>query len=211
MAEETARDRLLAAYRRLADGRLIVGAEGNVSERIPDGMVISVTGTRAGEVGPESFLACGLDGRPLDAGRPSSEWAMHAAIYRAFPDAGAVVHTHSDACVALAVQHRALPAFHYQVARFGGGDVRCAPYAQFGSGELAELAVEALAGRKACFLGNHGMICHGASTRQAVETAELLETLARQYLMALGAGTPRLLTDAEVAGALARYGSYSPG
>lgn len=211
MSSVTAPERLLDAYRHLTARRLVVGAEGNISERMPSGMMISVTGTRGGEVGPNSFVACDLEGRPSSAGKPSSEWAMHAAIYRAFPEAAAIVHTHSDACVALAVQQRALPHFHYQVARFGGIDVRCAPYAQFGSPELAALAVEALAGRKACLLGNHGMICHGSGIKQAMDTAELLETLCRQYLMAVATGSPRLLTHREITDALARYRSYSTG
>jgi len=206
----TTNERLLAAYQRLAERRLIVGAEGNVSERAAGGMLISVTGARAGEVGVESFVDCDLNGGHEAARKPSSEWAMHAAIYRNYPQAGAVVHTHSDACVALAVQQRPLPPFHYQVARFGAGDVRCTPYAQFASQELASLAVTALSGRTACLLGNHGMICYAGTVREAVDAAELLETLARQYLLACGSGTPRLLTESEVQGALARYGSYSP-
>jgi L-fuculose-phosphate aldolase len=211
MADSTAPIRLSAAYRRLAEHRLIVGAEGNISERTPRGMTISVTGTRVGNVEPHSFVDSDFAGSTADGRKPSSEWAMHAAIYQAFPQAGAIVHTHSDACVALAVQNRALPAFHYQMARFGGGDVRCTPYVLFGSAELARAAVEALEGRKACLLGNHGMICHGRTLGEAVASAEVLETLARQYLLACSSGVPVLLDDAQIAEALARFASYAAG
>lgn len=211
MVEPTTPMRLAAAYQQLADRRLIVGAEGNISERTQRGMTISVTGTRVGNVGADSFVDADFAGATLDGRKPSSEWAMHAAIYQAYPQAGAIVHTHSDACVALAVQNRALPAFHYQMARFGGGDVRCAPYELFGSPELAKAAVEAMAGRKACLLGNHGMICYGRTIADAAASAEVLETLARQYLLACSSGTPVLLDDEQIAGALARFASYASG
>ena len=201
--------RLCAAYRRLLEKGLIFGSAGNVSVRTPEGMMISAAGTRGSSLSESSFPECDLEGRALTAGKPSSEWAMHAEIYRAYGDAQAIVHTHSDNCVALAVQQRSLPAFHYTVARFGGADVRCAPYVQFGSRELADAAVAALAGRTACLLGNHGMICHGASIEQAVDAAELLEILARQFLLACATGIPRLLGKEEIAEALARYSSYS--
>ena len=94
---------------------------------------------------------------------PSSEWAMHAAIYLAYPAAQCVVHTHADACTALACLNEALPPFHYMVANFGGDDVRCAPYVTFGTPELARLAVAALTGRTACLLANHGMIVHATT------------------------------------------------
>ena len=99
---------------------------------------------------------------------PSSEWAMHAAIYLAYPAAQCVVHTHADACTALACLNEALPAFHYMVANFGGDDVRCAPYVTFGTPELARLAVAALTGRTACLLANHGMIVHASTADQAL-------------------------------------------
>lgn len=208
---ESAPIRLASAYHRLAERRLLVGAEGNISERTAEGMTISVTGTRVSNVQVGSFVETDFAGVTADGRKPSSEWAMHAAIYQAFPNAGAIVHTHSDACVALAVQNRALPAFHYQMARFGGGDVRCAPYALFGSMELAVAAVAALAGRKACLLGNHGMICYGKTLAEATASAEVLETLARQYILACSSGVPQLLTDEQITEALARFASYASG
>ena len=131
---------------------------------------------------------------------PSSEWAMHAAIYRAYPSAKCIVHTHADACTALACLNEALPAFHYMIANFGGDDVRCAPYVTFGTPELAQLAVQSLAGRTACLLANHGMIVHAATHDRALSDAIVLETLCRQYLLARSAGTVRLLTAEEMPG-----------
>jgi L-fuculose-phosphate aldolase len=139
---------------------------------------------------------------------PSSEWAMHAAIYLAYPSAQCVVHTHADACTALACLNEALPPFHYMVANFGGDDVRCAPYVTFGTPELARLAVAALAGRTACLLANHGMIVHATTADRALAAAIVLETLCRQYLLARSAGTVRLLKADEMRAAHERYRTY---
>jgi L-fuculose-phosphate aldolase len=147
-------------------------------------------------------------GDAIGPGVPSSEWSMHLAIYRHYPQAFAVVHTHSDACVALACQQRALPAFHYMLAGFGGDDVRCATYATFGTDALADAAVDALRDRSACLLANHGMICHAATIEKAVAGAAKLETLARQYWMSAQLGTPTVLDAAEMARVRERYKLY---
>ncbi len=184
------------------------GSSGNVSRRQGAGMVITPTGATGRTISDAGLVAMDFDGRVTGAGRPSSEWSMHAAIYRADPAAAAVVHTHSDACTALACLGDGLPPFHYMVLGFGGADVRCAPYQTFGTPELAAAAVAALDGRTACLLANHGMICHGRDVWAALSAALRLETLARQYLLARGAGQVRLLTADEVAAARERYRTY---
>ena len=126
-----------------------------------------------------------LDGTVFNDATPSSEWEMHAAIYRTYPDAACVVHTHADACTALASLNRELPPFHYMVVQFGGPNVRCAPYVTFGTAALATLAVKAMKGRTACLLANHGMILHARDADQALTRAVLLETLCRQYFCLL--------------------------
>ncbi len=136
---------------------------------------------------------------------------MHARIYRDRPEAWCVVHTHSDACTALACLGERLPSFHYMIANFGGDDVRCAPYATFGTPALAEAAMRALEGRSACLLANHGMILHARGPERALRAALLLEALARQYLLARAAGPLRLLTDAEMRDAHLRFRSYDAG
>ncbi len=201
-------------YRDLGRLGLNTGSTGNVSVRTRHGMLITQTGGTAETVTPDSLIAMSLDGAPREPTRnaaPSSEWAMHAAIYRAAPAAKAIVHTHADACTALACLSEGLPAFHYMIASFGGADVRCAPYVTFGTPELAALAAEAIAGRSACLLANHGMIVHAASPRQALTAALRLETLCRQYLLARSAGTPRLLTPDEMDAAMRRFETYAAG
>ena len=210
----TLREDVAAVYRDLGRLGLNTGSTGNVSARTRHGMVITPTGTTAETVSPGGLVSMSLDGRvrrPRKAGLPSSEWPMHAAVYAADPRAGAIVHTHADACTALACLNEGLPAFHYMIASFGGQDVRCAPYVTFGTPVLAHAAAEAIAGRSACLLANHGMIVHAGTPRRALLAALRLETLCRQYLLARAAGTPRLLTDDEMAAAMRRFESYAAG
>ena len=186
------------------------GSSGNVSVRTRNGMVITPSGCSAETITDSDPVTTTLDGKARGNRAPSSEWFMHAAIYRAYPDVQAIVHTHSDACTALACLSEKLPAFHYLVVRFGGDDVRCAPYVTFGTPALARVAVTALADRSACLLANHGMIVTGASADAALTAALTLEALARQYLLARAAGKVRLLTRAEMQAARERFRTYGP-
>jgi L-fuculose-phosphate aldolase len=207
MNEFTAlREELTKVYRELDRSGLIFLAAGNVSVRLGAGMLISPTGASADSIEPQAFIETNFEGQ-ASSGRPSSEWAMHAAIYKAFPEAKAVVHTHSDHCVAMASVGASLPPFHYMVASFGGA-VRCTPYTLWATQSLADLAVEALVDRTACFLGNHGMICHGSALRKAFNCAIRLEVLCRQYIIARQAGKVRLLSEEEMRAARERYRGY---
>jgi L-fuculose-phosphate aldolase len=204
------RDDVAWLYRQAAARGLIVGSSGNVSARTPEGMVITPSGGDPDTVTAADLACVGLDGTALDGATPSSEWAMHVAVYRERPEAAFVVHTHADACTALACLGQGLPAFHYMVVQFGGTDVRCAPYVTFGTAALARHAAEAIRGRSACLLGNHGMIVCATTAAETLSRAILLETLCRQYLLALSAGTPRLLTAQEMQDARERFKTYGP-
>ena len=193
--EARLRAALADSYRYLAAHNLTELSSGTVSCRLGDGLLISPNGATAESIRPESFVQVDAGGHTLGPGRASSELPMHLAIYRHLPEAMAIVHTHSDHCVALASCGLAIPGFHYLVGGFGGNDIPCVAYATFGSKELARLAAAALSERKACLLGNHGAICHDTDIEAATRRAHRLEILARQYLLALSAGTPRLLTE----------------
>lgn len=182
---------------------------GNVSLRWRDGMLITPTGLAYHDLLPGDIVWMGLDGRvPEGSLAPSSEWHMHAAIYAARADARAVVHAHSDHAVTLAVMKRDIPPFHYMVALLGGRDIRCAPYATFGSEELGRHAVAALQDRKACLLAHHGQIALGQSIDEALKLAHEVETLAGQYWRALQIGEPDLLSDAEMARVVEKFRTY---
>jgi L-fuculose-phosphate aldolase len=210
----TAQRQVAEVYRALGRAGMNAGSAGNVSVRVRNGMVITPSGCSAESISDTDPVTMSLDGpgqrKPRGALVPSSEWFMHAAIYRAYADAAAIVHTHADACTALACLNEKLPAFHYLVVRFGGEDVRCAPHVTFGTPALAEVAVAALADRTACLLANHGMVVTGATADAALTAAITLETLARQYLLARAAGKVRLLTTAEMEAAGERFRTYGP-
>ena len=194
--ENILRADLAQQYKKLGEAGLNELSSGNVSCRIDDHMLISASGASADNIEPDAVVKMSLDGEWEGERKPSSEWRMHAAIYKN-TKASAVVHTHSDYCVALSCQGRDLPGFHYLVGTFGGSDVPCTPYSTFGSQELADGAAEALRKRTACLLGSHGMICRGRSLERAVSLAHRLEIMCRQYVLACQLGEPYMLTDAE--------------
>ena len=204
----TARRDVAALYRELGLRGMNVGASGNVSARAKGGMIITPSGIAGDTVSPKLLVQMGLEGRSKSKLRPSSEWEMHAAIYRADPRAMVIVHTHSPYATARACLNLALPAFHYGVLEFGGAEVRIAPYLTFGTPQLAAAAAEAIQGRTAALLANHGMIVHGRDIAHALTQAIRLEALCRQYLLTLAAGGPRLLTPDEIQAAIARYSTY---
>lgn len=190
------------------------GMSGNASVRTDRGCLVTPSGVPYDEMTPSMMLHIDLDGQVLERSSsapaelvPTSEWRMHADIYRHF-DAGAVLHAHPPHATALACQRRPIPAFHYMVAMAGGSDIRCAPYATFGTAELSRHMCRALAGRRACLLANHGMIATGADLARAYSLAVEVEALARQYLLALSAGEPVLLDEAQMAEVIERFASY---
>jgi L-fuculose-phosphate aldolase len=156
------------------------------------------------------IVALELDGTPFPGERrkPSSEWPMHAALYRARSDIAAIVHGHSPAATAVACLGRELPAFHYMVAMAGGSNVRCAGYAMFGSEELAEAAVEAMQDRWACLLAHHGLLAAGHSLERALAVAREVEFLADIYLRLLPLGEPERLGAKRMGEVIERFRSY---
>jgi L-fuculose-phosphate aldolase len=194
---QAARAQLVSySARLLADG-LAVGSAGNMSIRIGDRVAITPSGISYAEMRPEDICLVGTDGAELQSSEtPSSETPMHLAIYAA-TKAGAVVHTHSPEVIALSAGRDELPAIHYAITGLGG-PVRVAPYVRFGSAGLAAAAVQALDGRSAVILRNHGAVTYGRDLAQAYDRAVLLEWLARTYRLALSYGEPAILSAAEL-------------
>jgi L-fuculose-phosphate aldolase len=133
---------------------------------------------------------------------------MHLDIYAARPEAGAVIHTHSLHATALSCLRQDIPPFHYMIAVAGGTTLRCSDYATFGTKALSRTMLAALEGRSACLLANHGMICFGPTLDKALWLAGEIETLCHQYVIARQAGTPVILSDAEMTDVLARFKTY---
>jgi len=188
---------------------LVPNKSGNVSCRSAGGFTITPAGIPYRDLAPADLVELPVRGEPAASGRrPSSEWRMHAAIYASRPDAEAIVHTHSPRATALACAGRGIPPFHYMIA-LAAGDIRCTPYATFGTAELAETAVRGLEGRRATLLGNHGVIAIGSSLSEAHAVAVEVENLAGEYLAMLSAGLePRLLDDEEMARVIDKFADY---
>jgi L-fuculose-phosphate aldolase len=208
------RSEIVAVGQRMSSSGLSPGKSGNLSMRVDGGMLITPAGVPYTEMRGADIVEVRGDGRVAPGQRvASSEWRVHLAIYKARPDVGAIVHTHSLNATALSCLHRGIPAFHYMVAEFGGEKVACAPYATYGSEDLARFAIKALGPRSACLLANHGSIALGESVRQAYDRAAALEALAAQYVRALQIGRPRILSRREMARVIEKlktYGKQTP-
>lgn len=186
---------------------LVPNKSGNVSCRDGAGFLITPAGIPYRELTADTVVYVPLRGEPGHGtgARPSSEWRMHAAIYAARPDVGAIVHTHSPKATALACAGLGIPPFHYMIA-LAGGAVPCMGYATFGTQELAECAVRGLERRRATLLANHGVVAAGPSLKVAEAVATEVENLAGQYLALRAAGIePRLLDEAELARVIEKF------
>lgn len=184
------------------------GTSGNVSRRVDDGFLITPSGVPYDAMTPEQIVQMDLDGGYLGDWLPSSEWRMHTDIYKAKPEAQAVVHTHSTYATALSTLRIDIPAFHYMIAVTGGSTLRCAEYATFGTQALADAMIEALQKRSACLLANHGVICFGPDLKKALWLAGEIETLCHQYHVARQNGEPIVLPEDEMATVIRKFGLY---
>jgi L-fuculose-phosphate aldolase len=220
--EDDARRALLDAARSMTGLGLNHGSAGNLSVRWhrggADGLLVTPSALPYDRCTPDDVVwmpvAPGAEPRPDGRRRPSSEWRFHHDLYARRADVNAVVHAHAPHCTALAclpaVQRDGIPAFHYMVAAAGGADVRCAPYATFGTQALSDHAIAALDGRRACLLAHHGMIAVGATLDAALALAVELEWIARTYALALSLGGPAVLPADEIARVAAKFADYRP-
>jgi L-fuculose-phosphate aldolase len=206
---EEIRAAVATAALRLLETGLVRGTAGNVSARAGGLVAVTPTGLDYRRLDHGSIPVVDLDGRVVEGDlAPSSELPLHLAVYLARPDVGAVVHTHSTFATTFAVLGEELPAVHYLLAH-AGRRVRVAPYATYGSGELAGACVAALAGDGAVLLANHGVVAVGRGLDRALLAAEAVEHVAELCWRARCLGAPVVLPDAEmdrVARAFERYG-----
>jgi L-ribulose-5-phosphate 4-epimerase len=189
---------------------LVVWTSGNVSARVPgmDAMVIKPSGLAYDELTPKSMVVVGLDGTPVGEGlSPSSDTAAHAYIYRAMPDVGGVVHTHSPYATAWAAAGRAIPCVLTAMADEFGGEIPIAPFARIGDDEIGRLVVDTLTGHRsgAVLLKNHGVFAIGRTPRDAVKAAVMCEDAARTVAIALTIGTPDEIPADDVTALHERY------
>ena len=200
---EAAREQVAAACARLASERLVVGTAGNVSVRVDDHVVVTPSGGVFGEIGADDMTVVTRDGELVEGTRgPTSELALHLLLYDR-NNAGAVVHTHAPYATALSCVVDEVPAVHYSMLSFGGS-LRVAPYATFGTEELAHNVERALEGRTACLMQNHGHVGYAHDLASAVESALLAEWACMVYWRARMLGEPRALNDEELQDVIAQ-------
>jgi L-fuculose-phosphate aldolase len=188
------REAVARASRHLAEKGLVIGTAGNISARSGDLIAVTPTGADLGMLTAEMITVIDLDGNMVDGDlAPTSEVPLHTGIY-AGTNALAITHAHAMASTALSCCHSELPPLHYSCLELGGAP-RTAAYATFGSRELADNVIEALKGRSAAMMQNHGSVAYGSTMDQAIHNLELLEWLAELYWRASSMGTPHVLTD----------------
>ncbi|MDQ3610805.1 MAG: class II aldolase/adducin family protein [Actinomycetota bacterium] len=206
------REQIVEFSQRMTPDDLTVGTSGNVSIRSGDLVVVTPSGVEYEDLTPE--LICVIDpagGMVEGELGPTSEVPMHTSVYRE-TDWQAVVHTHPSYATALSVLVDELPAVHYMIALLGG-PVRVAPYATYGTPELAKNALRGLQDRSAVLLANHGASTVGETLDKAYTRSVYLEWICKLYYQARLLGDPALLSEEEiahVADKLQTYGQAPP-
>ena len=217
MKHEDLREQVTRVARQMISSGLVTGTSGNVSARTPEGdVLITPSGVDYETLKPEDAVLVDLEKNVLEGSlKPSSETPIHTGIYRARPEVGAVVHTHSRYATTLACLGWEIEPVHYMLTTLSDdGRIPLAPYKTYGTEELAGYASEALGeARNACLLQNHGTITVGESAEEAFSRTVILEEMAEIYYLARMAGEPILLTPEqveEVATKIAGYGQSKP-
>jgi L-fuculose-phosphate aldolase len=198
VTEQTLRQQLLHTSRRMVELGLNRGTAGNASVRCGDDILITPSALPVAEMTEQDMVLLAADGKILQGRKPSSEWRFHCDILNARPEIGAVLHMHSTFATTIACLGRDVPPVHYMIAMAGGDTVRCTPYSLFGEQTLSDHALEALRDRKACLLGNHGMIALGTDLADALAVAVEVEFVCEIYWRTLQAGEPQMLTPQQM-------------
>lgn len=202
-------EQLLNTSQKLTTLGLNVGTAGNSSVRLNAAtFLITPSGVATEAMSANSMVRMQFDGTVEPNKTPSSEWRFHRDILHHRPEINAVVHTHSMFATTLACLHIEIPAFHYMIAVAGGDNIRCAPYALFGSQALSDAALTALFERKACLLANHGMIALGRDLDDALAVALEVENLCAQYWRTLQIGKPHILNAQEMRDVFQQFKGY---
>ena len=208
---EKEREQIVEYGKKLITSNLTKGTGGNISVFFREEKLMAITpsGIDYFKLKPEDIVIMDLDENVVDGiQKPSSEYSMHKIFYERRADINSVVHTHSTYSAVLSCLRWELPAVHYLVAISGGKNVRCADYATFGTKELAENAFEAMEGRMAVFLANHGLLTGAKDLPNAFNKAEEIEFCAEIYYRSKSVGEPIILPDEEMEKMLGLFQSY---
>jgi L-fuculose-phosphate aldolase len=210
LLQET-REEIVVYGKKLLESNLTRGTGGNISvfDKETNLMAITPSGIDYFKIQPEQIVLIDVNTGDIVDGNsvPSSECEMHRILYKYRTDVNAVIHTHAPFATAVSCLNQSLPAVHYLVA-FAGIDVRCAPYASYGTVELAKNAFEAMKDRKACLLANHGMLAAGVNLAEAFAVTEIIEFCCEIYYRAKSMGEPVILPEAEMVYMMERFKHY---
>ena len=199
LAHKGLRKQLIATARAMNASGINQGTSGNLSVRVPGGLLITPTSLPYDALEPEDIVAMDMAGGHNGRHRPSSEWRFHRDILQQRDDIDAVLHCHATYATTLAIHERGIPPFHYMTAVAGGPDIRCARYATFGTQALSDAILEAMESRTACLMAHHGLVVGARTLDKALWLAIEVETLAKMYVHALAIGEPPRLSTAEMA------------
>jgi len=206
--EEAVRQAIIGACLSMNYNGINQGTAGNISIRWENGLLITPSGLPYDEMKIDDIVFMNMNGNYEHRLAASSEWRFHRDILQERVDVNAVVHAHPVHATAFAICGMEVPAVHYMIAAAGGPSIRCAPYAPYGTEELSRAVLKALSGRACALLANHGMVATGHDLRAAMWLAVEVETLCKQYAVALQVGTPRTLADDEIERTIEKFKEY---
>ena len=186
MNDETAGKELQLICSRLYDRNLTVSAGGNMSVRVPDGILITPSGRNKGMLSASDMIKVSMDGRVIGNGKPSIETGMHLSLYRKNKDVNAIVHCHPLYCTALAVRGEKVKSSLTPEGILLLGDVPMVRYITPGSPELAD-AVSECSDSVAILLERHGAVTQGRTLEEAYNRMEELEFQAHLQIITDGA------------------------
>jgi L-ribulose-5-phosphate 4-epimerase len=202
MSERELREQLVGFARQMISTGLVRGTSGNVSTREPgaDQALVTPSGVDYDTIRPEDVVLVDLTGRPVTTGmKPSVDTPIHVAIYRARPDVGAVIHTHSIYAAAFSTLGREIPPLITESAGYVGGAVRVMQYVPPARTDTGDAVAAGLGQDRAVLLPNHGVVAVGENLKKAFGAAMAVEESAHVAFIALQLGEPRLVSDSEVA------------
>lgn len=195
---------------KMVESGLTTGTGGNLSiiDRHSGKVAVSPSGIEYAALQPRDVVLTDMQGNVIDGeARPSSELGFHLSLYHRRKDVQAIVHTHSPYAVTMACLGWEIPAVHYLVG-FAGKKVPLAPYATFGTPELAHIVAEYIGDYNALLLANHGLVAVGRSMDTAFAAAEEIEFVARIYYQTKSIGNPVVLSDEEMNTVLEKFKTY---
>ncbi len=206
---QSKKQNLIKACNKVYQLGLNKGSSGNLSLRIDkETYFITSSGCSLKSLKEDDIVTMSIEGKIISGKEPSSEWMIHNDLYKERLDIDSIVHTHSKYVSVLASLNRELPPFHYMVAIAGGKNIRCCPYALFGTKELSKYVLEAMKNRNACIMANHGLVVGSSKLSNSVYIAEEVESLCEQYVNALAVGNVKLLSNEQMIDVLEKFKNY---